>query len=147
LAFYASLATVSLNRNKIFNKLYREYKDKVQFLRVEANDAFTIYILTKKDLPQGCGRKETEKIWKNHRISGYKGDLNQGFKIENDELPGYAGYFMGIHFEVIRYNTPKIYAYDSMESEVQRLSSNDILILFYLCRDKTSNCSICRTFR
>jgi hypothetical protein len=60
------------------------YRDMVQFFRVEANDSFSRYILTKKDLPQGCGRKETEKIWKKHRDGGLKGDLYQGFKILQD---------------------------------------------------------------
>ena len=52
------------------------------------------YILTQKDLPQGCGREATKKIWIRHRDAGHTGDLFYGLKIY-ENYPSFIGYFNG----------------------------------------------------
>ncbi len=100
LAFYTSLDVAGMKTIKKFNSLYQQYKDKVDFLKVESTKAYTRYKLTKKDLPTRCTRKEIEETFRKMEYAGYCGDLNDGMKVFTF-LPSFVGYFKGTQFEKI----------------------------------------------
>ena len=119
-----------MTKMKKFNSLYQQYKDKVDFLKVESTQAYVRHKLTRHDLPPGgCTRKEMEETYRKMVYSGYEGDLNDGMKVYK-LLPTFVGYFQGTLFEKIGFSSydgdaevlPTQEVWDLMEKQVAMLS-------------------------
>lgn len=118
-----------MSRMKKFNSLYKQYKDKIHFLKVESTKAFQRHKLTKHDLPAGgCTRKEMEETYRKMVYLGTEGDLNDEFKIYKF-LPTFVGYFQGTLFDKIGYSSYDTRAEMSDRQEVWDLMEKQVALI------------------
>jgi len=118
-----------MSRMKKFNSLYKQYKDKVDFLKVESTKAFQRHKLTKDDLPAGgCTRKEMEETYRKMVYLGTEGDLNDEFKIYKF-LPTFVGYFQDTLFDKIGFSSYDTRAEMSDRQEVWDLMDKQVALI------------------